>query len=553
MSDIIKMSEDELLVYQRWLTSPYYWFKDCVYTNDAARSELGLNPVRPWPSDEEYLKYLLYYADKYPINIVNKSRRMMLTWLYCLRLLYKVLFFQGQENFIICSKFDKSFKLVNDRIVKTYDAIPTVLTLNLEVNGVMREVTVNPKAMLPKIELKRKEGRLWVPDNNSYIQATVAGHNPLRGDSASNILFDEAASQPMIRETWKAIKHTTKGGGKIQVVSTPLNNDFKNLYYGWDNTAVPESIPKSKLITGLATFINSEGHFCAELNWRAASEASIDLEAINIERKNAEKSHLNTVTEYFMALAKEAGGVDSADWQEEMENSFSAGTKSRAAYNSFNRPYHTSQYPGIIPNAVVHIGIDFGWHAPAIVVAQTESFNGFLRLHLHKSWTRNDLTLKTFVGEVLQELNMLFPNCTQMWYCGHEGRIKEGGGTSEHTPIEELRKEFNIVPRFKYHFIHDGVAEVNKALEKSVRETSVVTVNPGDQLLVEMLDGGYRRGKNTKDGKTVPTQSYVKDGTYDHVSDAMRHIFYHIFKLQQNKGNVKQLKQKFQRPQFNIR
>ena len=201
MSEQIEMTADEMLVYERWLTSPHYWFKDCVITIDEARSELGLDPVRRWPHEEDYLKYLLHYSDKYPVLMVNKSRRMMATWIFSIRLLYKILFFQGQANFIICKKFDDAFGIMKDRIISVYENIPEQITVNMEVNGENREITVNPKAMMPKITIHKKEGRLTVDDNKSYIQASVAGHNPLRGKSASNVFFDEAAAQPMIRET----------------------------------------------------------------------------------------------------------------------------------------------------------------------------------------------------------------------------------------------------------------------------------------------------------------------------------------------------------------
>ena len=303
---------------------------------------------------------------------------------------------------------------------------------------------------------------------------------------------------------------------------------------------VDENLPPDhrNLMEGFTVFTNSDGHQSILLNYRAATDKSINLKDINYQREIQGLLPLESLEAYFHELAEEAGGIDSPRWQEEMENNPKGYSKGLAAYYAFNKAFHTSQYPGIVPGAALHCSIDFGFHHPCIVIGQSESSKGFMRMHLHSVYRGVDIELKTFLNTVLSDLDMKFPGCAQIWYCVQEGVLHEGGGTSDKTPLQVMN-EMGLSPRRAYHRINDGIMAVNEALADSYVGTPVVTVNPKSRDLCEMLDGGYRRRKITKDGRSVPSKEYVKDGWHDHVSDALRPIFYCFFKpaKMRKKGN----------------
>lgn len=208
----------------RWLKSPIYWFKDCVYTIDEARANLKLDAIRRFPIDEVYVRLLLYYADVEPIIWVNKSRRMMATWTFTTRLLYKTLWSENCGNYIISRSMTEADDLLKERCWFVYDNIPT------EHWDEEYQQYVNLKAMHP--QAYRKRGILEVPEMRSFIKAVAAGPGKIRGKTGSNIFWDEIATQEKILETWEALGYVIKGGGHIQGVTTPEDNDFKSLYFG---------------------------------------------------------------------------------------------------------------------------------------------------------------------------------------------------------------------------------------------------------------------------------------------------------------------------------
>ena len=213
---------------QRWLKDDVYWFKDCVFTIDEARANLDptlrLQAIRRFPIDEEYLRLLLYFVDLDPIVWMNKSRRMMATWLFTARLVKKACWTFGSGNYIISRSLTEADDLLRERCYFIYDNIPEAHW------DEEYQCYVNLKALHPKVTLKRY--RFEVPEMKSFIKAVAAGPHKIRGKTGSNIFWDEIASQEKILETWEALGYVIKGGGHIQGITTPEDNDFKILFYG---------------------------------------------------------------------------------------------------------------------------------------------------------------------------------------------------------------------------------------------------------------------------------------------------------------------------------
>lgn len=217
-----------------WQTSPYEWLKDCVYTKDEARAGLGFEGVRKFPHDEEYLLYSWYIADKYPVTWWNKSRRMMMTWLFCIRLLYKCLFLRNLSCYVISYKFEDANYLLRDRIYEIYQNIPAKYKrLHPDVDYAKKGIFT---VFHPEVDYDERTGQSYTKYNNSSVQAISAGADQLRSRTASYILWDEIAKQPLIIDTLQAVQPTIRGGGNLVGVSTPRPNEFKTLFYGLKRT-----------------------------------------------------------------------------------------------------------------------------------------------------------------------------------------------------------------------------------------------------------------------------------------------------------------------------
>jgi len=292
-----------------------------------------------------------------------------------------------------------------------------------------------------------------------------------------------------------------------------------------------EVLPKhsKELIPGFAVFQNSDNRIAIVLNYVAMTTESLDIEATNIERRKEELPDIETTEEYYGWLAESLGGKESPLWQEEMENSFDAAHRKLAAYYNFEFANHTSHYPGKLRGALVHASIDFGWHHPCVVVGQTETMSGPMRIHLHEVIRGHQVELETFLDVIKQHIKLEYPDCDVKWYCTQEGDQHGAGGQTRRTPREDMAKA-GIAAIARWHHIEDGVDVINKALARSHKIKPIVTVNPACDDFIDMFAGGYRRETITRFGNPIPTAKYIKDGLHDHVSDALRPIFYTLFK-----------------------
>ena len=177
----------------------------CVTKNEAT------GKLEPWPTGEryEYLRYMAETRLQHKIYVVEKSRRMMATWLFVCLYLYDVLTQRNHANFVVSKKLENSaYLLGSERMLGVYERIP---------------VDVWPHK--PRLEATGKNGLgyelLTCPDTGSFVQAVASGADQLRQFTASNVFFDEFAFQERQREAWTAAKPTVEGGGHIDIVSTP--------------------------------------------------------------------------------------------------------------------------------------------------------------------------------------------------------------------------------------------------------------------------------------------------------------------------------------------
>jgi len=172
--------------------------------------------VRQFPMAQEryaYLRELVAIRKRclerhQPLGI-DKSRRMLLTWLLVGWYLYDVLTRPNVAHAVINKKLeDSAFLLGPERALFIYEHIPPALWPDRP------ELVCEGKCGLGYEVLR-------CPDTGSYIRAFPQGASQLRLYTLTWILFDEFAFQEGQEQAYTAAAPCVQGGGHIDIVTTP--------------------------------------------------------------------------------------------------------------------------------------------------------------------------------------------------------------------------------------------------------------------------------------------------------------------------------------------
>jgi hypothetical protein len=189
------------------------FLKRGVWTKDEATGQVLQFPTGTNPERFAYLEEIVKERQDAAamgemIFVVEKSRRMMMTWLFLALYLYDTLARQNHANFVGSRKMETSaFLLGDERMMFIYNHIPTTLWKD------------KPE-LLARVKFGGGYTRLECPQTGSYLQAIASGADQLRQYTASNVLLDEAAFFDKGNETWGATRPTIEGGGRVDLVST---------------------------------------------------------------------------------------------------------------------------------------------------------------------------------------------------------------------------------------------------------------------------------------------------------------------------------------------
>jgi len=237
-----------------------FLFASKVTTEDPEDLE---NPWKAYPlEDLPYLKDILksFLEDK--LVVVLKSRRMLVTWTYCIAALWDIMFHNGRQIAFVSIKGEKT-KSILKRVEFIWDKLPSWKP------NVKFVYFPQPKAICE--------------DTHSSIHSYPGGANQLRGEGYSFIFSDELAFQSDQDETWRSSKPTIEGGGRFVAVSTPngkdnlfyqlcQNPDFKKIELHYSKNPNKKEEWKKKAFSGL-TQKDVEQEY--ELNFVATNENSI--------------------------------------------------------------------------------------------------------------------------------------------------------------------------------------------------------------------------------------------------------------------------------------
>lgn len=199
-------SERLQLEWLKAMKDPWHFLTTFCYTKD--EHDL-INPVKLIPP-KQYLKFLVRVWQAVPLLLVAKSRKMMVSWIFCNLYLWDSISGYGRLNFFQSKKEDWADELVQ-RAHFTWRFLPG-----------------HPY----KPEAQYSYCRLKFPDRDSMIKGVPQGEDPIVSETGSNILSDEMALQILAEKAYVAAKPTIDGGGKYTGVSTARPGTFfKRLVY----------------------------------------------------------------------------------------------------------------------------------------------------------------------------------------------------------------------------------------------------------------------------------------------------------------------------------
>ena len=183
---------------------------------------------------------------------------------------------------------------------------------------------------------------------------------------------------------------------------------------------------------------------------------------------------------------------DPAQWAQEMEINWwvAAGTR---VYPEFSESLHTVDLSGFRERKVIYRAWDFGWHAPAVLMAQIDSKD---RLVVLKEHIGHEQTTKQFAEEVIKRCSTWFPDHTAGYqdFCDPAGQQVQASASerSEARDVEILNK-LGIHPTWEYGWSRkDGRSLVHQLLVLRVDQTPSMYVNSlGCPVLLQGFLGKY--------------------------------------------------------------
>jgi len=210
-----ELSRDPLERYQQFRADPWLFLSHCVYTHDEVDQT---NPIKAYPKHLLYLKFLVLMWVKRRKIAVPKSRRLTVSWTYIGLSLWDCIFHKGRSWAFVSKKELDSLELV-ERANFIFEHIPEEMI---------------PSQLLPKRyrnEMQSSPPVLEFPDIYSKIMGFPSGGNQLRQRGFSGILEDECAFWEDAEAAYASAEPTTKGGGRLIMVSTRYPGFFKKIVY----------------------------------------------------------------------------------------------------------------------------------------------------------------------------------------------------------------------------------------------------------------------------------------------------------------------------------
>lgn len=169
----------------------------------------------------------------------------------------------------------------------------------------------------------------------------------------------------------------------------------------------------------------------------------------------------------------------------------------------------------------LYVGLDFGYHNPAAVWLQRDDRDRFNVLgELHPE----DIGVDTFADLILDFNRRHLPQfkADKIFYFGDPAGAQ---ATDKGDPTILRLAQKGIHVRHMTSEINPGIEAIRQLLQKSIDGRPRLVFHPRCRQLVEAFRGAYYYRERT-DG--TYTETPFKDGTYDHIVDALRYAIVNL-------------------------
>lgn len=442
----------------KYARHPWAFLTDCVYTLDQVDS---LHPIKPFPSDMEYLEFLTAVWLKHRLLAIPKSRRMTCSWNFISLYTHDTIFNSGRFNGFVSKKEDDAAELVS-RAEFIYKHIP--------------EWRI-PKALLPKIKndkMSKQPPLLEFEEISSKIQGFPMGSDQLRQFTLSGIFGDEAAFWPEAQKFYSASKPTTDGGGRMTLVSSRSPGFFKKIVFdkldATDLTfkEVPPVPPKNPII-GVEVWKNPDNKFVI-----------VDLHYTANPHKRS--------TEWREAVRR---SMPIRDFLMEYEKSWQT-YEGKPVYEDFNKTIHTVR--GAIepePGVPLILGWDFGL-TPACILAQLVG----TQLRILEEFIETDGSIRKLAPRVWKHLRLNYAP----WTYADDKIISFADPAGTQRAQTDEKTCFGVLQTEKFKKILPGPVDW-ESRKGAVEEFLIKVYGSGPALLIsedncpvliEGFSGGYQ-------------------------------------------------------------
>lgn len=482
-----------------YATKPWAFLRDCVYTLDQVDQR---NPIKPFPSDLEYLELLTAIWLRKRTIAIPKSRRMTCSWNFISLFYHDTVFNKGRFNGFVSKKEDDAADLVS-RAEFIHNHIP--------------EWRI-PKALMPKIKngkMSKQPPIMEFEELNSKIQGFPMGSDQLRQFTLSGILGDECAFWDKAQEFYSASKPTLDGGGRMTLISSRSPGFFKKIVF--DKLNSPDltfketpPAPVKKPMEGVDVWTNPDNGFVV-----------IDLHYTANPAKRGK--------EWREAIKK---SMPIRDFMMEYEKSWQT-YEGKPVYEDFNHPLHVCK--GSIepePGIPLLLGWDFGL-TPACVVAQLVG----RQLRVLEEFVETQGSISKLAPVVWKHLLvnyeawMMSPREKVFSFIDPAGFQK--AQTDERTCVSVMMVAGDLYrPERKQGFRNIRPGPVDwEARKKAVEDWLIKTYGAGPALLIsedgcpiliEGFNGGYQYPKSAIE--IEPTMIRPLKNKFSHPHDAFQYL-----------------------------
>lgn len=509
---------------------PWLFISKWVRTQDEHDRE---NPIlKPFPKKLMY-RAIVRVWEECPVFWIEKSRQLMITWLFCALLLHEALFIKGRREFAQSQTQPKGNALIS-RMKMIYYGLQ-----KLKFPGLPAAKAIGAKT--------GTDSKLEFPDNFSEIEAIPEGGDMIRSYTPSVVFSDENAFQPQAASAHAASIPAIAGGGRFVAVSTsnyetfmwkrmyaidPLTNKpkgpdqidsnrFQKKYTPEQLMAMTEeefkAVPLPELfacIPGMRYRVNFDGQHVVTVHYTA-----------DPDKRPTHEEGRRWIAQMRTMFATEE------DWEREMEIKYFRTGENRVITN-WRRDLFVREDAEYRQRETIHLSFDFGARVCVCLFAHKwthPKYNLPIITIFDEVVKRNSNTID-LADEVLERMGLFYEtelrnrNYRAVGDPRGDQRRETTSDRSMNTSIKILQAK-GIPFSSKRFGVPESVKFVQAVFTRLTPEgDALVRVHPRCFYIIDCLAGGWHFPEGG------PYTHPEKDEEYEHGGDATRYLFANLLK-----------------------